>query len=460
MKIHVLGVGGAGMMGIAELAMERGAVTGTDLKMNRDVESLGKRGVKVYTKHSESNITDDISVVVKSGAVKEDNVEIQKARAKRIPVWNRMYALNRLVSNIDNVISVVGSCGKTSMVSILEYIFQKEDPTIYMGAKSKITNRFGKAGKRKFAICESCEYKGAFFEFQANYAVLTSVIKNHEDYFGDDIDSTTKVMNNFFELSGLKTVYMPYELKDKFKRLSNKYGIVTIGENKGDCQYLNVEYSNGETSFEVSKDGESLGKFSTNLFGTQYVEEIVLGIAIAFDLGIQLNDIKMSIKKINLPDRRMQVEYESENFIIINDNARIPKQIQTSLKAVCEVFPTSEVICIPGIWGRLNARSLDEFAETLKNLNSVFLPPLGDCAISKGGAELDDSVEQLKSRLKPFCVPVYENVEAAKIINRVKEVKANSPEVKIVVITLGYDKFNSMFRKLFVRLKEFMEYEQ
>lgn len=457
MKIHVLGIGGTGMIGIAELAIEMGyTITGTDIKKNEAIISLEKKGGKVYTEHSKSNISDDISVVVRSSAIKEDNIEIQEAKTKRIPVWNRMYTLNRLLSHIDTVVSVVGSCGKTSMVSILEYIFQKKNPTVYMGAKSKLTNQFGKVGNKKLAICECCEYKGAFLEFQATHAVLTSIIKNHEDYYGNDTRSTIKVMNNFFELSGVRTVFMPYELKNEFIKLSNRYKIITIGEKRGDYQYTNIAYNDGVTSFEVIKDGKIFGKFSTNLFGQQYIKELILGIAIAHNLKLSINDIKTSIARIKLPDRRMQIEYNSDHIMFINDNARIPKQIQTSLQGLQEAFPFSAVICIAGIWGRINARPLNEFAEILKNTQAVFLLPLGDCAISQGGAEPDDTIEQLEEKLNPFCIPIYKNIEVADILNEIKKTKMRFHKRKIIIAAFGYDKYNMTFHNLFTQLKEYI----
>ena len=253
MKMHILGIAGAGMAGVAELALEKGYnISGTDLNINEVVRFIESEGATVFSNHSADNIAEDVNVVVKSGAVKDNNEEIIEAENERIPVWNRMYALYRLISDSENIISVVGSCGKTSMVAILEYIFSREDPTVYMGAKSELTHRYGKIGNGKYALCECCEYKGSFYDFQGDYAVLTSVLRNHEDYYGSDIVTTIKAFNNFFELSGVKRVYMPCELKKYFSTYSNNYEIVTVGYNDGDYQYCDVEYMGLKSAFKLN----------------------------------------------------------------------------------------------------------------------------------------------------------------------------------------------------------------
>lgn len=446
MKMHILGIGGVGMAGIAELALDKGySISGTDLKKSETVTSFDAKGVTIYSQHSSDNITDEISVVVKSGAVKDNNEEITEAVKKRIPVWNRMYVLNRLVSDNENIISVVGSCGKTSMVAILEHIFRDENPTVYMGARSEITHKFGKAGKGKYALCECCEYKGAFFDFQGDYAVLTSVIKNHEDYYGSDIITTIKAFNNFFELSGIKRVYMPFELKSYFSPLSTKYEIVTVGCSEGDYQYCNVEYSGSKSSFKLKGNSRDYGLFRTALFGSQYIIELVLGIAVAVELGLDIDVIRQNIVSVCLPNRRMQVKYNSKRYLLINDNARIPKQIDASLKAVKENFPNAVLICILGIWGRLNARPIEELSQVLKQTDAVFFPPLGDCAVSCGGAEPDNAVELIKSKMFGNETAIYDDFKLEQILAIIYEYNKKYPNRKKVVITLGYDKYNKDF---------------
>ena len=134
-------------------------------------------------------------------------------------------------------------------------------------------------------------------------------------------------------------------------------------------------------------------------------------------------------------------------------------KFDVTLNAIKESFPDVLLICILGIWGRLNARPVDELSQVLTQADAVFFSPLGDCAISRGGAELDNVVTLIKEKMRCSQTSVYDDIKPEQILKVLGKFNIEYPTRKKVVITLGYDKYNEDFCNILNMIEGLEEYK-
>ena len=191
-NIHLVGIGGIGMSGIAEIMKNLGySITGSDQANNSNVKRLKKNGIKIFLGHKPSNIS-NASLIVHSSAIPENNCEIVSGRKQKIPIIGRSEMLRELM-RMKKTITVSGSHGKTTTVSLIAAIFDyaKYDPTVINGG---IINSYGsntKLGESDLMLVETDESDGSFSFLPSFSGVITSIDNEHIDYYG----SKKKLMN-------------------------------------------------------------------------------------------------------------------------------------------------------------------------------------------------------------------------------------------------------------------------
>lgn len=456
MKLHVVGIGGAGMRGIAEIAHEKGyIVTGSDLKSNKELEEMKNKGIHIFNNHSASNVKNANAIAI-SGAINYDNPELIHARLNNIPIWSRMQALDRLLDGLGNRISIIGSCGKTSATAILESVFNEAKPSVYMGAKSKITNKSGSLGDGRVSIIESCEYKGAFFDFKTDNIVLTDIVPNHEDYFGSGIDLVSKTFVNYIQTSLASNILLPTTVlnNEVFKEILHSKGVATYGIGSGQWQAEIQEKKGLHTIFRLSHNGLNIGDFTISIPGDHLVKHSIPAIALALEFGLSPNIIRDNLINSRLPNRRFDIKYQNINFIAIDDNARNPSQLDYTLSVLSDHLPDYKIIAIGGIWGHLNSRPIYEFAEVLRKANIVMIPELGRAAKSSGGAEDDNAIDTFIEELEKVNVIGEKGISKIYLYNKISELLKES---KVALITFGYDFYSSDFNEIHSYIIDKME---
>ncbi len=182
--IHFIGIGGIGMSGLAQVMKTMGFnIQGSDQSKNKTVLNCMKVGIKVFTNHSKKNLKNS-TIVVKSSAIKDNNIEIKQAKKNKIPIYSRAEILANVVSLKKNII-VTGSHGKTTTTSLIGKILsdQKLDPTIINGGVINSLNNNAKLGKGEWAILEADESDGSFLKLPINYSIVTNIDNEHLDYY-------------------------------------------------------------------------------------------------------------------------------------------------------------------------------------------------------------------------------------------------------------------------------------
>lgn len=446
MNMHVIGIGGAGMKGIAQIANAKGyTVTGSDI--SSDIKILKEQGIKVFNEHLGENVN-QANVIVASSAIDQENQEIKQAKALRIPIWSRLQALDRLLNGLGTRISIIGSCGKTSATSIIESVFSTDvKPTVYMGAKSKITNLNGAVGDGSVAIIESCEYRGAFFDLQTDYTVLTDIVPNHEDYFGIGIETVSKTFKNFIETSLARKAFLPSAILDNdiFREYRYDKRIVTYGVGNGEWNAEITSQRGFRTSFRVNYNNKKIDDFEIDLPGEHLVKHSIPAIALGLEFGISINKIKEGLLNLNLPGRRFDIKYRSESYIGIDDNARNPEQLSYTLSIISNYLKNYKIIAFAGIWGYRNARPIMEFAKALKGIDMVLFPEVGNAGVNLGGAENDNAVELLIKELNKLGVIGKRYFSEEDVSKKVNDLLNTGP---VVFLTFGYDSYFNQFSRI------------
>ena len=182
--IHFIGIGGIGMSGLAQVMKTMGfKIQGSDKNKNKSTSDCLKSGIKVFIGHTKKNIKNS-TIVVKSSAIKDNNVEIKQAKKNKIPIYSRAEVLANVVSLKKNII-ITGSHGKTTTTSLVAKILsdQKLDPTIINGGVINSLKSNAKLGKGDWAILEADESDGSFLKLPINYSIVTNIDFEHIDYY-------------------------------------------------------------------------------------------------------------------------------------------------------------------------------------------------------------------------------------------------------------------------------------
>jgi len=187
-KIHCIGIGGIGLSGIAQILHEKGAqVSGSDIEDSPLIQSMIKKGIEVRIGHDDSYITPDLTQIIYSSAVPDDNVELKKARELGIPIITFSESIKKFTGDL-YTIAVCGTHGKTTVtaLSALALMAGEKDPTVIVGSTLKELNDTNyRVGEGKYFVVEACEYKRNFLRYDPDVVILTNIEAEHLDYFKD-----------------------------------------------------------------------------------------------------------------------------------------------------------------------------------------------------------------------------------------------------------------------------------
>ena len=245
--IHFVGIGGIGMSGLAQIMKNMGfKVQGSDQNKNKNTVSCYNSGIKIFIGHSKSNIKNS-TILVKSTAIKNNNIELKYAKKNKIPIYSRAEVLADAVSLKKNII-VTGSHGKTTTTSLIAKILsdQKLDPTIINGGVINSFKSNAKLGKGDWAILEADESDGSFLKLPINYSIVTNIDHEHLDYYKNfkNLESSFIKFINKTPPTGKSIICINNKNIQKIlKKIKNK-NIITYGEDKSaDYQIKKLRYN-------------------------------------------------------------------------------------------------------------------------------------------------------------------------------------------------------------------------
>ncbi len=384
--IHFIGIGGIGMSGLAIIMKNMGfRVQGSDQNKNKNTSSCSKNGIKVFIGHSSANLK-NATILVKSTAIKNNNIEIKHAKKNKIPIYSRAEILADAVSLKKNII-ITGSHGKTTTTSLVAKILadQKLDPTIINGGVINSFKSNAKLGRGEWAILEADESDGSFLKLPINYSIVTNIDYEHLDYY----KSYSNLEKSFIEFinktppTGKAIICIDsVNIRKILKKIKNK-NIISYGESKkANYQIKKIRYNLDSTTFDLSyknkqKKIKDIKNITVKLLGKHNVLNAAASFIICLYLGANLNKAKKSLRTFSGVQRRMTKVFTNKNNDFYDDYAHHPTEINSILDGVHNVNSSRKIISVfePHRYSRVISLK-NEFSKCFAKSNLVILCPL------------------------------------------------------------------------------------
>lgn len=367
-KVHMIGIGGAGMYPIAEILRTEGyKITGSDNNVSDKTEKLSKMGIKVIMGHYPENV-DGADLVIYSAAISKDNPELVSAAQKGIPTMERSYALGALTRRYNNVIGVCGTHGKTTVTSMITQILVENDfdPSAVIGGNLPLINSYGIAGKSDIFVCESCEYVDTFLKLSPDIAVVLNIDCDHMEYF-KTLDRLKQSFVDFCNMAKVAIVNGDDEnTMGAIKNVTSK--VITFGlDKKNDYYAENVQYASKTAGeYDLYYKGEFISHIAVSAPGKHNILNSLAAAAACHYVGANGEQIASAMPHFTGAGRRFEILYKSEHLTIADDYAHHPKELEVTLKSAMNMG-YNKVIAVfqPFTYSRTKLL-FDDFVEVLK----------------------------------------------------------------------------------------------
>ncbi len=460
-RIHLVGIGGAGMSGIAEVLINLGyEVSGSDLKKTEITERLKKLGGKIFYGHKPQQIG-NAEVVVISSAVREDNPEVIEARRRKIPVIPRAEMLAELM-RLKHGIAVAGSHGKTTVTSMIATVLHQAglDPTAVIGGKLDSFGSGARLGESDLMVVEADESDGSFLKLHPVIAVVTNIDREHLDHYGN-FESLCESFLHFLNevpFYGLDVVCIDCPVvRSLLGKIERRY--ITYGESPdAELRAVEIYPEKSGCSFEVIYQGENLGRITLGMPGRHNAINALACIAVGFELGVDFDVQASSLNGFKGVHRRFEIKGEVGGIVVVDDYGHHPREIQATLKATREWKPAQSglkpqrVVCVfqPHRYTRTKIL-LDEFPSAFDQADVLVMTeiyPAGEDPIAGiDGKKLFQKVAEHRKgkNLETYFFPEFNEI----ILWLEKNLKSGD-----LLLTLGAGNIWQVGEEIFKRLKK------
>ena len=422
-QIHFVGIGGAGMSGIAEVLLNLGyKISGSDIKRSKPVERLLEMGAEIGIGHDAEHLG-QADVLVVSTAVDPQNPELVAARERRIPIVRRAEMLAELM-RYRHGIAVAGTHGKTTTTSMIASIFAaaKQDPTYVVGGLVNSSGTNAKLGSSRFLIAEADESDASFLHLQPMISVVTNIEADHMDTYGGDFERLRATFLEFLHnlpFYGVAVLCcddpVVRELEPEIGRQVLNYGF------SDDADFRIVDYRpEGMLShFTVQRPGDHADlNLCLALPGRHYVLNATAAVAVATDEGLSDEAIVQGIADFQGVGRRFQIYGEKAiaggNCLLVDDYGHHPTELRATISAARQAWPDRRLVMLYQPHRYTRTRDLyEDFVEELSQVDALLLLDVyaaGETPINAAdGRSLARSIRQ-RGNVEPVFVPNIDKV--------------------------------------------------
>jgi UDP-N-acetylmuramate--alanine ligase len=380
-NIHFVGVGGAGMSGIAEVLANQGfKVSGSDLADNATTRRLKSLGVTVMQGHAEANVATADALVV-STAVKEDNPEVVAARARRVPIVPRAQMLAELM-RLKQGIAIAGTHGKTTTTSLVASILGEAglDPTFVIGGRLNSAGANARLGQGEFLVAEADESDASFLFLSPVISIITNIDADHMETYGHDFGKLKQAFIDFIQrlpFYGVAVLCVDDpEVREILPSITKQ--VVTYGiEQQANIRAENVRAEGSQMLFDCVRTNGSVSRFPVvlNTPGMHNVLNALAAIAVATEVGASDAAIQKALAEFNGVGRRFQRYGEvpcadgTGTFTLIDDYGHHPVEMAATLAAARGAFPGRRILL--AFQPHRYTRTRDCFEDFVKVLSTV-----------------------------------------------------------------------------------------
>ncbi len=436
-NIHMIGIGGVSMSGIAAILNNWGFnVTGSDASNSESVESLLKKGIKVTIGHNLKDIANS-DVVVYTAAISKEDPEMVEAKRLNIPTIERADFLGKLTRCYKDTICISGTHGKTTTTSMVSLCFLEglKDPSIQVGAFLKQIDGNYKVGNSEHFIIEACEYVESFLYFTPKAEIILNIDNDHLDYF-KNLENIKKAFIKYVKLLPpdgiLITNADDSNCLDLHKYASCK--TITYGIKNENADYVakNIIFDNdGFAEFEVYYKNEFFEKFKLSVPGIHNVLNALSCIALCVEYGINKKDIKVALLKFTGAHRRFEYKGNIDGKAsVYDDYAHHPTEIVATFNSLSnKKYNESWVIFQPHTYSR-TINLLDDFANILSKFDHIIIL---DIYAAREKNTYGISSKDLLNKI----IPLNKNAKYIPDFQECSNYVRNNVKQNDIVITLG-----------------------
>jgi len=336
-KIHFVGIGGIGMSGIAEIMLNRGfQITGSDMSESATTERLQSLGIPVAIGHSESNLS-EADVLVYSSAVNTANPEVKSAIERGIPVIKRSEMLAETM-RMKYGIGIAGTHGKTTTTSMVGLVLTEAgiDPTIIVGGKlSSLGGTNARLGNSEYIVVEADEFDRTFLSLTPSIAAITTLETEHLDTYKDleDIKGAFVEFANKVPFFGFVILCLDEPALQDIRPLIKKKVLTYGTTQQADVRAIDISFKEFSSTYTAVYKGEELGRITLNIPGKHNVNNSLVAVGIATELGVEFSIIKKALESFSGVYRRFETKY-NKNLLVVDDYAHHPTEINATLAGV------------------------------------------------------------------------------------------------------------------------------
>ena len=357
--IHMVGIGGIGMSGIAEILLQRNyKVTGSDNSLGETTERLQELGATVYEGHDEKNI-EGADVVVYTSAVKaSENIETKTALDRQIPVIKRAEMLAELM-RMKYGIGIAGTHGKTTTTTMTGHVIQDGafDPTIIVGGRVHSFDKTNAVvGSGDIIIVEADEFDRTFLRLSPSMAVITNIEAEHLDIYKDldDVKNAFIQFANKVPFYGVVVVCLDdpavRSILPEIERRTISYGFTPQAQ----VRAINIKKEGFYSNFTVLYEDKILGEIRLRAPGDHNVKNSLAAVAVGLELGMSFENIKTGLERFQGVYRRFQKKAEINDILVVDDYAHHPTEVQASISAARNGWNEKRIVAVfqPHLYSR------------------------------------------------------------------------------------------------------------
>ena len=456
-RVHFVGIGGAGMSGIAEVLLNLGyEVSGSDLGSNAATRRLADQGAQIFKGHSADNVK-TAEVVVTSTAVPKDNPEVIAAREHRIPVIRRAEMLAEIM-RFRYGIAIAGTHGKTTTTSLVASLLSEGnlDPTFVIGGKLNSAATNAKLGDSRYFVAEADESDASFLLLQPMVSVVTNVDADHLETHGGDFEKYKMAFVEFLH-------HLPFyghailclddeEVRNLIPEISRPILTYAI-EQDADIKASNIQCNGMQCAFDVSLPGRTaLLNVTLNLPGRHNVLNALAAIAVAHLLGVEEKAIQTGLSGFQGIGRRMQqygeIETAKGKVLLVDDYGHHPTEIAATLDAARIGWPDRHLVVAFQPHRYTRTRDLfEDFSSVLADADTLLLTEVysaGEESIAGADGRALCAAIRARGQVNPVFV---------EDINKLPEAILNVVEEGDVLLTLGAGSIGALAAELPEKLK-------
>ncbi len=377
-RIHFVGIGGAGMCGIAEVLLNQGyEVAGSDAKAGKTTDRLKSFGAEIFIGHDAAHIA-KADVLVVSTAIDPSNPEVKAAQERRLPIVRRAEMLAELM-RYRHGIAIAGTHGKTTTTSLIASILGEGgfDPTYVIGGLLNSAGTNAKLGSSRYFVAEADESDASFLHLQPMASVVTNIDADHMDTYGGDFEVLKRTFIEFLHnlpFYGLAVVCgddpVVRELLPKIGRPTITYGF----DADNDVRATDVHQEGLQTHFTVHRTGYEPLRITLNLPGLHNVLNSLAAIAIATDEEVEDSAIVSALASFQGVGRRFQRLAEAGGVQLVDDYGHHPREVAATIAAARQAFPGRRLVMMfqPHRYSRTRD-CFEDFVQVLSTVDQLLL---------------------------------------------------------------------------------------